>query len=315
MLTGQLPFPAETAQESMIMRLTDRPRTLNEMRPEIAWPADVQAALDKALERDVAMRYPTASEFGRELQRAIERMREAAVAELGTQMMDVPPTRLRPSNPARTSLSPGVPADGAGGAQAAISSAPVTQAAAPHRKMFNIAIVGSLATVLVVAAVVAKMIAGGSAQSLVAADTPSKPPHDSITPAPTSVTPSQAGTSTVPAGSQDSAPLRTGGSKTPNTGATTPVVVQLRNLVNNDSSDPLKAATVLARLETLDAQATTSEERYLAALARSNALAAKGTKKADTLAACAVLRKIPPQVIGDHKSTVDERINLTLACP
>ena len=94
-----------------------------------------------------------------------------------------------------------------------------------------------------------------------------------------------------------------------------PVVVQLRDLVNNDSSDPLKAASVLARLDKLDAQATTSEERYLAALARSIALAAKGTKRADTLAACDVLRKIPPEVIGDHKSTVDERINITLSCP
>ena len=172
--------------------------------------------------------------------------------------------------------------------------------------MFNISLVGSLAMVLVVAAVVAK-IAGGPAKSLDAADTPRKPSHD---------TPSQAGASVVPAGSQVPPPPTTGGSKTLNTGAATkPVVVQLRDLLNNDSGDPLKAASVLARLEKLDAQATTSEERYLAAVARSNALAAKGTKRADTLAACAVLRKIPPQVVGDHKSSVDERINITLACP
>ncbi|MDB4882883.1 MAG: hypothetical protein JWL95_1649, partial [Gemmatimonadetes bacterium] len=34
MLTGHLPFPSETVQESMIMRLTDRPKRLGEMRPE-----------------------------------------------------------------------------------------------------------------------------------------------------------------------------------------------------------------------------------------------------------------------------------------
>ena len=36
MLTGMLPFPGESAQESMIMRLTDQPKPLAEMRPDIA---------------------------------------------------------------------------------------------------------------------------------------------------------------------------------------------------------------------------------------------------------------------------------------
>ena len=39
MLTGSLPFPSESPQESMIMRLTDKPKTLAEMRPDVAWPA------------------------------------------------------------------------------------------------------------------------------------------------------------------------------------------------------------------------------------------------------------------------------------
>ena len=33
MMTGKLPFPAETVQESMIARLTDRPKPLAEMKP------------------------------------------------------------------------------------------------------------------------------------------------------------------------------------------------------------------------------------------------------------------------------------------
>src|SRR6185503_3221646 len=56
MLTGTLPFPSDSAQESMIMRLTDRPKPLAEMRPEISWPAEVQAVMDKALERDAGTR-------------------------------------------------------------------------------------------------------------------------------------------------------------------------------------------------------------------------------------------------------------------
>ena len=74
MLTGRLPFPAETVQESMIMRLTEQPRTLGEMRPEVRWSAEVQATLDRALERDATARYQSASEFGRDLARAVERM-------------------------------------------------------------------------------------------------------------------------------------------------------------------------------------------------------------------------------------------------
>jgi serine/threonine protein kinase len=73
-LTGKLPFPADTVQESMIMRLTEPPRKLAEMRPDIAWSDDVQAALDKALARDANARYQTASEFGGALSKALARM-------------------------------------------------------------------------------------------------------------------------------------------------------------------------------------------------------------------------------------------------
>ncbi|HJQ21428.1 MAG TPA: serine/threonine-protein kinase [Gemmatimonadaceae bacterium] len=71
MMTGKLPFPAETVQESMIMRLTDRPRQLGEMKPDVQWPAQVQAVMDKALERDLNLRYQTASEFGRDLYKTV----------------------------------------------------------------------------------------------------------------------------------------------------------------------------------------------------------------------------------------------------
>jgi len=276
------------------MRLTERPRTLSEMRPGIAWPADVQAALDKALERDVARRYSTASEFGRDLQRAIERMPEALAAELGTQMMDMPATRVHG------------PDEGA-------SPSPVMQAAAPGRKMFNVAIAGSLAAVLAVAAVVVKIISGSPETPTVGADTLTKTPPVTTNPAPTSGTPSQAGTSKVPVDSQDPPPI-TGGSKTPNTGAAAKsVVVQLQDLLNNESSDHQKVPSVLERLGKLETQVTTNEERYLVARVRSNAFAAKETK-ADTLEACALLRKIPPQVVGEHKSSVDGKI-YALSCP
>ena len=48
------------------MRLTDQPKRWPRCGPTVAWPADVQAVMDTALERDAALRYQTATEFGRD---------------------------------------------------------------------------------------------------------------------------------------------------------------------------------------------------------------------------------------------------------
>jgi Flp pilus assembly protein TadD len=74
MLTGDLPFPAETTQTAMIMRLTEKPRSLAQMKPDVDWPAQVQAVMSKALEREAGLRYASTREFGRALQQAIEKM-------------------------------------------------------------------------------------------------------------------------------------------------------------------------------------------------------------------------------------------------
>ena len=98
MLTGTLPFPSETAQESMIMRLTERPRTLGEMRAQVAWPAAVQAVMDRALARDVRARYATAPELARDLAEALAAMPAGDLAEERTVVIDatrIPTTRVR----------------------------------------------------------------------------------------------------------------------------------------------------------------------------------------------------------------------------
>ena len=105
MLTGRLPFPSETQQESMIMRLTDKPKTLSEMRPQQAWPAEVQAVMDRALEREAKGRFQSASEFGRALVEAVSVMPAAAALD-GTLLMSaptatVPRTRVAGSEPPR----------------------------------------------------------------------------------------------------------------------------------------------------------------------------------------------------------------------
>ncbi|HEX6533872.1 MAG TPA: serine/threonine-protein kinase [Gemmatimonadaceae bacterium] len=96
MLTGVLPFPSTTIQESMIMRLTDRPRTLAEMRPDRSWPEALQAVLDRALQRRAEDRYQRASEYARELEQAVLGM-PTGERGLATRVAGatVPPTAVR----------------------------------------------------------------------------------------------------------------------------------------------------------------------------------------------------------------------------
>ena len=164
MLTGKLPFPADSAQESMIMRLTDRPKTLLEMRPDVAWSPDVQAVMDRALERDAAMRYQTAAEFGRDLARVIDRMPETAAGPVGTQMTDLPPTRVAPpasSAPARTANA--VPQTVAPSASPRAEAA--NQSARPRRKLLIPVLAGATAIAVGVAATLALTSRGSASHA------------------------------------------------------------------------------------------------------------------------------------------------------
>ena len=86
-LTGALPFPAESAQEAMIMRLTDKPRTLTDAKGEVDWPDKLLATMDKVLARDADERYQSAAQFGREFSAAIAEMPATAAAEAGTMVI------------------------------------------------------------------------------------------------------------------------------------------------------------------------------------------------------------------------------------
>lgn len=118
-LTGMLPFAAETAQEAMIMRLTDKPRSLADVRPDVSWPAALQATLDRALARDTDDRYTSAAAFGREFAAAIAEMPMTQAVEAGTMVMNaaaagkqnVPETRVNPTRPSAKTLPMDVPAE------------------------------------------------------------------------------------------------------------------------------------------------------------------------------------------------------------
>ena len=129
MLTGTLPFHANSPQESMIMRLTDAPKTLSDMRPNVAWPAQLQAVMDKALSRDVNGRYQKAADFGREFSMAIDAMPSAALTEAGTLVIGA----QRAGSNAPTAAIPQTRVASAGD-RPSVRSAPTVVAATPVAK-------------------------------------------------------------------------------------------------------------------------------------------------------------------------------------
>ncbi len=91
MLTGVLPFQADSAQETMIKRLTDDPLRLNDARHGATYPEALQDVMDRALARMPSERYPDAAGFADDAAAAIEGMPAGAPpveTEGATQLMD-----------------------------------------------------------------------------------------------------------------------------------------------------------------------------------------------------------------------------------
>lgn len=70
-LTGEFPFAGETWREIMTSRLTDPPRRLVEVRPNLPNSAALQKVLDRTLSRDPAQRQESATVFREELLGAV----------------------------------------------------------------------------------------------------------------------------------------------------------------------------------------------------------------------------------------------------
>lgn len=95
MLTGALPFPAESSQASMVRRLTDRPTPLAALRPSLQVGTEVQRAIDRALARRPADRFPDIRSFATALGAAL-----MAGPDGATEVLDRPPLPMRePSAP------------------------------------------------------------------------------------------------------------------------------------------------------------------------------------------------------------------------
>jgi serine/threonine-protein kinase len=93
-LTGHEAFPNSSSKESLIARLTSRPRRLDEVRDDLDWPNSIQSVFDQALAPDPSDRFPSVAEFGVALANAVEEMTPTQTAEmyrhaLGQRMLSV----------------------------------------------------------------------------------------------------------------------------------------------------------------------------------------------------------------------------------
>src|SRR3989449_221669 len=100
MLTGTLPFPADTAQEAMVKRLTDDPAELIEMRPDLHFPPGLQPTLDTALARSPVDRYQSAAKFAHDVAMVVglsrtdaDPARPSTLADDETELLE--PVRVR----------------------------------------------------------------------------------------------------------------------------------------------------------------------------------------------------------------------------
>jgi len=84
MLTGTLPFPADSVQEAMVKRLTDEPAELLEVRPDLHFPAGLQEILDTALARNRVDRYQSAAKFAHDLASVVGLSRTGGGAPLAS---------------------------------------------------------------------------------------------------------------------------------------------------------------------------------------------------------------------------------------
>lgn len=81
-LTGEEAFSDASGKDSLILRLTSRPRRLAEVRSDIDWPVTLQSVFDRALAPDSSDRFARIAEFADELAMAISSMTPTQTAEM-----------------------------------------------------------------------------------------------------------------------------------------------------------------------------------------------------------------------------------------
>jgi serine/threonine-protein kinase len=161
MLTGTLPFQADSAQETMIKRLTDDPLPLNQAVPGANFPDRLQAVMDKALARMPSERYTSAAEFARDAVGAVSRMTGAAVGSEGaTQIIAAPSGAATTAPMAKTRVAT------AGAGRTRTPDTPAPAAPPPTRISRAAPAPARKKPVVAIAASVAVLVAGGAAAAV-----------------------------------------------------------------------------------------------------------------------------------------------------
>lgn len=81
-ITGHEAFASASSKESLIARLTSRPRRLEEVRNDLTWPESLQDVFDRALAPDPVDRYAAVSDFGNAFADSISEMTPTETAEI-----------------------------------------------------------------------------------------------------------------------------------------------------------------------------------------------------------------------------------------
>jgi serine/threonine protein kinase len=101
LLTGQVPFPGESFVAVAMQHVSEPPPSVLEVRPDV--PVRVARAVDRALEKDPAERFPTMDAFAAELQACLAELESSSDVEAEVTLVRRPPV----ARAARRRLLPG----------------------------------------------------------------------------------------------------------------------------------------------------------------------------------------------------------------
>jgi serine/threonine-protein kinase len=95
LLTGEVPFPGESFVAVAMQHVNEPPPSLLEVRPDV--PVRVARAVERALEKDPAARFPTMDAFAAELDACLAEPGSAPAAEADVTLVRPPPPTVRVS--------------------------------------------------------------------------------------------------------------------------------------------------------------------------------------------------------------------------
>jgi hypothetical protein len=275
-----------------------------QMRPQIAWTPAVQEVMDRALQRDAALRYASANEFGRALSAAVQGLSTATTGG-STRVLDepdawVPPTRIgEAADPvAEPSVRPSKPANQQTKARLAAIAGVVVLAAV--LVTWAVTRGGSDADATTTAGEPASPSARASSQN--ATPSVTAPPVAS----PVAATATQTGTAAPDSQSSDTDPLQfVPGARMPRTARQQPTAsvtasstnpsyaVELRTL-EESIADSASAVNAMRRVSILKSRVTLASD-----VAAAQFVEAKATMlTAGAARGCALMRRIKRDNLG-----------------